>query len=273
MIFLTNLISIVVFYFYKQHMYMNQQLDINSIIEPSNLNWWTIMWKIFLWLCVWLMMSFIIFMITILLGRDVFLTNPLLPLILMVVAFVTTFVGNMIIASLYSLFMGRSYYDLSKTLIILLRTNVVLFLWLAPLYIVLHQPSNTTQILYMLAFHILFSIFISYIIIETVKNPNYTGSAFVWWIWWLCLCLSLYGIISSVLSNGSNTINHLVLLLLPSICGYTIMPLCGALRDIIYYRIYQFGSNPLYISSISEVVTNDASGQPPITNEDIPVSM
>ena len=44
-----------------------------------------------------------------------------------------------------------------------------------------------------------------------------------------------------------------VLMLLPFVMSYTLIPLCHGIRSGIYYSIFSAGSNPLYIAPLNEV--------------------
>jgi hypothetical protein len=114
---------------------MNQQLPSNLFIEPSDMTGRNIAGKILLGLVIGMIISFIIFMIVALLGGEQFVVNPLLPLILVLIAFLSTFFGNIAVAAAYSLLFNRTYYDVSKMMTLILWSNVLLFFILVPLYL------------------------------------------------------------------------------------------------------------------------------------------
>lgn len=62
--------------------------------------------------------------------------NPLLPIILLFIGFISTFVGNISVAGVYSLFYSKKYYDVTKMFGLLFLTNGILFFILAPVYLV-----------------------------------------------------------------------------------------------------------------------------------------
>jgi len=62
--------------------------------------------------------------------------NPLLSLVLLFIGFLSTFIGNIAVGGLYSLFYSRKYYTTSKMFGLLFLTNGILFFFLAPIYIV-----------------------------------------------------------------------------------------------------------------------------------------
>jgi hypothetical protein len=70
-------------------------------------------------------------------------SNPLLPLILLFIGFISTFIGNIAVAGAYSLFYSKKYYDVTKMFGILFLTNGILFFILAPVYILFGSQIET----------------------------------------------------------------------------------------------------------------------------------
>ncbi|MEI7477489.1 MAG: hypothetical protein WCJ81_03015 [bacterium] len=68
--------------------------------------------------------------------------NPLLPLIMMIIAFIATFIGNVILAGVYNLFYTTKYYDLGKMFSNSLLSNVIIFFMFAPLYLVFYNDMG-----------------------------------------------------------------------------------------------------------------------------------
>jgi hypothetical protein len=69
--------------------------------------------------------------------------NPLLPLILLFIGFISTFIGNIAVAGVYSLFYSKKYYDVTKMFGLLFLTNGILFFILAPVYILFGSQIDT----------------------------------------------------------------------------------------------------------------------------------
>jgi hypothetical protein len=101
--------------------------------------------------------------------------NPMLSLILLFIGFLSTFIGNIGVGGIYSLFYSRKYYNTSKMFGLLFLTNGILFFFLAPIYIVF--ASQIDVLFLILGFHVLFSVFTSAAQIEFSTNPNYSASA------------------------------------------------------------------------------------------------
>jgi hypothetical protein len=101
--------------------------------------------------------------------------NPLLSLVLLFIGFLSTFIGNIAIGGIYSLFYNKKYYNTGKMFGLIFLTNGILFFFLAPIYIVF--ASQIDILFLILGFHILFSVFTSAAQIEFSTNPNYSASA------------------------------------------------------------------------------------------------
>ena len=238
--------------------------------EPSNLTWRQLVGKVFIGIIVWgiisallfIVLSFIWGMFTSALsgqaGTSFGQTNPMLGLILLFIGFLSSFIGNISIAGVYNLFFSKKYYDGAKIFGLLLLTNAVLFFILAPMYLVFSSQVQTLFIV--LWFHIIFSIFISACQIEFSANPNYSGSALMGNVIGFAASFLVYSIIYKSSSTGGvvETQTYL-LMLLPSILGYSLIPFGSGIREKIYYKIYEMGSNPFYILSPSEVMETTGS--------------
>lgn len=233
--------------------------------EPNNPGAWEMLWKSGLWLLVGLLIAFLIFVILILVGwvfqqalqnrmTGAITTNPLLPLILIIIAFISTAVWNIIINWIYNLIFSERYYDLSKMFSMTMITNVLLFFIFLPLYIIFFK--NIENLFVILAFHILFSIFISHSNIEFITNPNYCWVALIWTGMWFCFTILIFAIIYNAINLNSWWAEK-ILLSLPPILGYSLIPLINSIWEQIYYKFYAMWNDFLYIPSISEILVND----------------
>ncbi len=234
-------------------------------IEPSNPNAYTIMWKTGIGLIVWLMVSFFIFIMLMIFSwmfeeavRSSIswwnADNPLLSLVMLVIAFVGTMVWNSIIIIVYNIIFNDKYYDLSKMMSLWSIINVLLFFIIAPIYILFY--NNIEVVFFVLAFHIFFSIFITYSITEFSTNPNYSGVHIIW----TTIALSISFLIFSSIYKNINLISGSgteFLLTIPCILAYTLTPLIHWLWEKLYYKFYEMGNNFLYIPSIDEVLVEE----------------
>ena len=95
----------------------------------------------------------------------------------------------------------------------------------------------------------MFSVFVSSNQIEFLNNPNYSASSLMWNVLWFSLSILLYSLLRK--STWDWTIQNKVylLMLLPAVIWYTIIPLGNWIWEKIYYKIYENWSNPLFIAS------------------------
>ena len=229
--------------------------------EPSNISGRQIVGKIGLWLGLGGAITAVLFMITTFVGglfssamtqtgAAGMTTNPILSIILLFIGFISTLIGNMAIAGIYSLFFSKKYANSSKIYGLLLLTNGLLFFIFAPIYLIF---TNQIQTLFIIMwFHITFSIFISACQIEFSANPNYSGSGLIGNTIGFALVIVTYSMFyKGSLLDWAEKQTYL-LMLLPTILGYTLIPLGASIREKVYYKAYEMGNNPFYLSSIDE---------------------
>lgn len=231
-------------------------------LAPAQPNRRTVIIKTLIWLITGIFISFLVFVILLLVGGVVqealtsTLTgisepNPLLSLILISIAFVGTFVGCMILAWIYNLIYTDKYYDMGKMLSLVLFSNIILFILFMPLYLVF--TDNITTLFFILAAHIIFTVFVSYVLMEISTNPNYAAVHLIWWAIGLSAAFLLLSIAYSFVDISSwDTISYL--LALPPVLIFISLPFRHGLREKIYYIMYENGYNIFYIPSLSEVM-------------------
>lgn len=238
----------------------------NIIIEPFNPTGWEILLKTIIWLIIWLIISFLIFIILISIWeifRQAFsnfwthsinTTSPLIPLILIVIWFVTCFLWSVFISWIYNLMNSDKYYDLTKMFKISLSLNVIIFFIFVWLYILFY---NNMDLLYMiLAFHVIFSIFINASMIESMTNPNYTWVYMIWATMWICLSILIFAIVFK-LSDSQFKEAKVYLITLPPLLWYTLIPLCISLWEKMYFKFYEMGNNFLYLPTLWEIMIGE----------------
>ncbi len=227
--------------------------------------------KTSLWLMIGVLIAFLLFLLLSFLGSiftdalqigDFVWPSPLLPLFMLFIGFLITVIGNIIVAALYNVFYSQVYYHSTKMIALLLLTNGILFIILAPIYIAFFVHAEI--LFFVLWFHILFSIFLSSSQMEFFVHPNYSSSNIIGNTFGFAMCLLIYGLVyRSWLSHGSQSAQQAVylLMLLPSILWFTLMPLCLWLWQKIYYRFYEIGNNGLYIPSLADRTEQDVSDE------------
>ncbi|NOZ43672.1 MAG: hypothetical protein GXP45_00600 [bacterium] len=183
----------------------------------------------------------------------------MLWIIVLFIGFLSSFIGNMIVAGAYSLFYSKKYYNSSKMFGFLLLTNAILFVILAPIYIVF--AKNIEILFLILGFHVMFSVFVSASQMDFLANPNYSGSALIGNVFGFAMSFLVYSIIYKTAKVSSVSNQTYFFMLFPSIIAFTLVPFFAGLWEKIYYKFYEMGSNAFYIPSLSEVTTDDATEQ------------
>lgn len=234
--------------------------------EPSNLTWRQLVGKVAIGILIWGVIAALLFVILSFIG-GMFTTafwaqlgttvNPMLSLILLFIGFLSTFIGNIGIGGIYSLFYSRKYYNTSKMFGLLFLTNGILFFFLAPIYIIF---ANQIDILFLvLWFHVLFSVFVSAAQIEFSTNPNYSASALMGNVLWFVLAFFLYALIYKMSWSAEVQQKIYLFMLVPPVVGYGLIPFGSGIREKIYYKFYEIGNNGLYIPSVTEVDEEEES--------------
>jgi hypothetical protein len=232
-------------------------------IPPYNPSGWQIVGKTMIGLVLWILTGFMIFLIVILVsgalqeairGRvsDSLATiNPLLSLILLLIAFVSTFIGNTLNTLTYNIFFGSKYYDAGKTFSFVIISNVILLFFFSPLYMMF--SDNIQSMFVILGIHVLVAIFVSASIQEFVTNPHYSGSHLIGALLGLSVTIFAFGLVIKSVDLNTSGIEK-ILLSMPAFLWYLIMPLFQSIWEKTYYKFYELGNNFMYIPSLEEVI-------------------
>ena len=239
----------------------------NDLLEiaPYNPTGWQILIKTLLGLIVGIFIAFLIFITLILVGGVIQEAlansiagsdslNPLLPLILIIIAFVGIVVGMILIAGMFNLLYTDKYYDMGKMFSLTLMINIALFILFIPLYAMFSSSPN--ELFFVLGFHIIFAVFVSYTAMEMSTNPNYAAVHLIGTAIAMTIALLLFwGAYKLIDINESSTVR--ILLALPPILAYFCLPLFHGAWEKIYYKFYSMGNNFFYIPSLSEVLVDE----------------
>ena len=122
--------------------------------------------------------------------------------------------------------------------------------------------ENINTLFYVLGFHIIFAIFISYCQGEFVTNPNYSASHMLGSMIGAIIAVLAFAVVAKSLQGNQN------MLLIPSILGYMLIPFFHALWEKIYYKLYENGNNFLFLPSLSDIISSEENVT---TNDDITV--
>ncbi len=244
----------------------------NIFNEPWNLSGRQLVGKAIIGLVIWWVISALLFIVTTFIGGmlssalnqqtgNAISPNPMLPIILLFIGFLSTFIGNISVAGVYNLFFSKKYYDGTKTFWLLLLTNGLLFFILAPMYFIF--ASQVQGLFLVLGFHIIFSVFVSACQIEFTANPNYSWSALMGNIIWFAWSFLVYSLFykSFTLSGWVETQTYL-LILLPPVLGYTLIPFWAWIWEKLYYKAYEMWNNAFYLPSPNEVKENREEKNP-----------
>ncbi len=234
-------------------------------IEPANPSRWQVFMKTGIGLIVGVFIAFLVFVILLLVGgvvQQALATrivwgdgiNPLLPLILLVVAFLWTFIWSVILAGIYNLIFTEKYYDMSKMFSLTLFANIIVFVFFVGLYLLFADMIE--PLFFVLAFHIIFTVFLSIALIEISTNPNYSAVHLIGAAIWLVLAVLVFAIAYKIIDiNEGRSVN--VLLSLPPVLAYCFLPFWHGLREKIYFKFYEAGNNFFYVPSLNEVLVDE----------------
>lgn len=227
--------------------------------------------KTIIWLVIGAVVSMIVFAITILFGNTMSQiiaglgqvaqeNSPLLWMIMLIIAFLGSMIGNMLVWFVYGMMYGGIYPSIGKLVTYALIVNVILFLVLAPLYIVVYE--SVSSLFMVLGFHTIFSVFLTSVINETSIDSHYAISSLVWGMLGMSVTVLIFILIykmvilnSPDLANTATSSQIKIMLSVPALLAYTCMPLAHTIRQKIYTWLYDAGSNFLYAPSWSERVS------------------
>lgn len=266
---------------------MESQLDIKNInLEPNNTPVWQIAGKVMVWVIVWLIIAFLVFAITVLFNTIIqswiaalsndsqVMGNPVLPIIFLLIAFISSLVWNIIVSVINNLMNSNRYYDLWKIISLVSISNIIIFFAIAPIYMIFW--NNILGLFIVVWFHNIFSVFVSYSLMEYTTNPNYSASTLIWTTFGVCafmvIFLAFYDSFSGTdfwLDTAASTQKIKILISIPPLLSYTLMPLCYTIRERLYYKFYEMWNNFFYIPSLSDVaVTSDQQNLLDQNNQD-----
>ena len=99
--------------------------------------------------------------------------NPITALLLLLIAFGVSTLGNILVAAILNLLFPTVHYESLPSIGRIFLFNIFLTFLMAPVYFLF--LSNFTALLGVMAFHIGFATFVSFNFIEASVDPNYGG--------------------------------------------------------------------------------------------------
>lgn len=245
-------------------------------IDPYNPSYGHVIWKWMIWTIIWVIVAFLVFAITVLFNGTIqkwlgtisatwalkwwIVASPALAMILLFIAFVASFIWNLMIGIIYGLVYSDKYYNTTKSIWHTIFVNLVLFVAFAPIYFV--YSNNISALFMILAFHLVFALYISHNAIEYIANPNYSMVALVGNTLGMTLFITVFLVLFKLVSSNGSAVGDTqnseirILLSVPAALCYAIIPFTASVREKIYYWVYTLGSNFLYTASLSEVLVN-----------------
>jgi len=234
-------------------------------ISPISCSGQDLITKTLVWLVLWWLLALLLFVILTLIGDTVtnvlvannasFVWNPLFPLLLLIVVFVIVFLGTTTLAVIYSAFY-KEHRSTSKRVRSLLITNIILFLIMAPIYMIFNDNLDT--MFFVIGLHVTFAVFIAVLQWDIIANPHYALSHVIGAVTGIGLTMLCFGLVFSMTLHASIQDKVYMFLLFPPIFSFTCVPLAKSFRQIIYYKMYEWGNDILYTSSPSDRASLDA---------------
>lgn len=241
------------------------QDDRNLEIAPYNPTGWQISIKSLLWLIVGLFIAFLVFIMFLLIWgmlqealsqriSGTMVVNPLLPLILLIIAFVGTFIGSIVLAGIYNLIYSDKYYDMGKMFSLTLTVNIITFVLFIGLYLLF--ANSIDELFFVLAIHIFFTVFVSICAIEISTNPNYAAVHLIGTAFWLTTSMLMFAIFYKMIDINEGNMAR-ILIALPPVLAYFFIPLCHGIWEKLYYKFYSMWNNFFYVPSLTEVMVDE----------------
>ena len=234
---------------------------------PLNPNWLSLLWKIVIWLIVWLLFSALVFVMFIWLWTSIDqavsnannnITNysPLVWLSFLAIASLISIVWSIVIAWIYNVIWNEDYYDMKIISSSILTANLLLIIPFLLLYGFVWTTESINGLFIVYWFHLFFAIYVSFITMDIVKNPNYSAVYVIGNSVGFIITILLFFIIYSVY-NSNTWANQKNILFFPPILAFIIIPFISTLFEKIYYKFYEMWNDILYIPSLSEVMVDE----------------
>ncbi|USN56483.1 MAG: hypothetical protein H6766_05575 [Candidatus Peribacteria bacterium] len=183
---------------------------------------------------------------------------------------ISTFVGMAILIATYSMLYGDEYYDFGSMFRYTVMTNIVIFIFLIPVYLVF--MSDLGSLFFVMALHVALAVYVGSMQLEMMVNPHYSISASIGATLGLVWAMLIYGVIIAAVSRSPVQDNLHRYIIWPPILMYGLIPLGIGVRRAIYTRMYESGSDSLYLASPSELA-QAATAQDAAQEDDINVEM
>ena len=208
--------------------------------------------KVFIWWIVWICVAALLFGTLSAIGwittSNDGSANPMLKILLPIIWFVVSFVWNLALAGLYNIFFSRRYYNFGKMFGLIFASSLILFVFFFAIYSLFSSMSDLYRILW---FQIIFGLYVALNLIDFLSQPNYSASSMMWNTLWCVLAVIAYLLIIQL---GSGDVSKMLIpIIISSVAVYAITVFGAGIWDAIYYKFYEWGSNPFYLPSLNEL--------------------
>ena len=218
---------------------------------PNDITFWSFFWKIFIWAVVWICVAALLFAALSAIGwltsTDSDSVNSMLWILLPVIWFIVSFVGNLALALLYNVFFSKRYYNFWKMFGLIFSSSIIIFIFFFILYFLFNNVRSLYMILW---FQIIFGLYISINLMDFLSQPNYSASSLMWNTLWCVLSVVAY---IAVMQMNTDISKVVIFMIISSVIAYTIMILWASIWDWIYYKFYEWWNNPFYLPSLNEL--------------------
>ncbi len=225
---------------------------------PNDVTFWSFFGKIFIGIIVWLCVAALLFWTLAALwwmtssgGSS---ANPLIKVLLPVVWFIVSFVWNLALAGLYNIFFSKRYYNFGKMCGLIFTSSLIIFVFFFIVYFLFDKIPELYTVLW---FQIIFWLYIALNMMDFLSQPNYSAASLMWNTLWCVLSVVAFLWIVSMLVKTDWWTKDPSAMILPitisSIVSYAIMTLGAGIWDAIYYKFFEWWSNPFYLPSLNEL--------------------
>jgi len=234
--------------------------------EPTNPTGVVIVMKLVIWIILWVIFSVMVFLAFVWLGSSIATAlknssqhlqfTPLVWLSFMWIALITSIAWSFVTSIIYNIVWQDEYYDIKLMSSGILTANLLILIIFLLFYIYVGSILSDIDVLFVVyGFHLFFSIYVSFTIIDIIKNPNYSPVYVIWNAFWFIIALLIFFIIYSAYSGkGEETKN---ILFYPPILAFSIIPFIASIWEKIYYKLYEMWNDFLYVPSLSEVLVDE----------------
>ncbi len=184
------------------------------------------------------------------LGNENDTASGILGVVLAWVVFITGMLWNMGCALMFNIFFSKKYYNLSKMLGLIFTSSLIIFIIFVPIYFLFEGGANVKYCV--AGVQIIFSFFITLSLMDFLSHPNYAASSLMGnLVGFMLSCTVYFAVAMGALKNDAT--GTLILLISPSLIGYTVTLFGSSVWDMIYYKLFERGNNPFYLPSLSEL--------------------